>query len=330
MEESRPYTVFYVEVQGYFWYTKMPFGLTGAPSTFAHMTVQHLHDLLAQEIMELFIDDGGAAADTFEVMMTKLVTIFGRIWEQKLSLSVSKSKLFMTTVVFASATAGLKGVQPDLAKLTVVVNWKEPADALNLAVFLGLTSWFQDLIKGYVMVEKPLRDLLHRVELPQTYTKLVNRRTLLNYKLPGRWTSEHAESFFALKKILTSEPVLRGPRWDGTHFIVMSDGCQDAFGAVLVQKFKTVMLDGCKLTKLHPIGFALKRTSHLEAKNKPFLLEFSVLKFALDKFSNIIWGFPVQIEMDCQELWDIMMNDKLNATHARWRDGILSQQIVDV
>lgn len=25
-----------------------------------------------------------------------------------------------------------------------------------------------------------------------------------------------------------------------------------------------------------------------------------------------------------------MMNDKLNTTHARWRDGILSQQIVDV
>ena len=121
-EESRPYTAFYVEGRGYFWYAKMPFGLTGAPSTFAHMTAQHLHDLLAQEIMELFVDDGGAAADTFEEMMTKLVTIFGRIRERKLSLSASKSKLFMTTAVFAGATVGPKGVQPDLAKLTAVVN----------------------------------------------------------------------------------------------------------------------------------------------------------------------------------------------------------------
>jgi hypothetical protein len=45
-EASRPYTAFYVEGRGYFWYAKMPFGLTGAPSTFAHMTAQHLHDLL--------------------------------------------------------------------------------------------------------------------------------------------------------------------------------------------------------------------------------------------------------------------------------------------
>ena len=180
------------------------------------------------------------------------------------------------------------------------------------------------------MVEKPLRDLLRGVELPQKYTKSVYRRTLLNYKLANRWTPEHAKSFLALKKILTSEPVLRGPKWDGTHFIVTSDGCQDAFGAVLVQRFETVMPDSRKLTKLHPIGFASKRTSHSEAKYKPFLLEFAALKFALDKFSDVIWGFPVEIETDCQVLRDVMMNDKLNATHARWRDGILSQQIVDV
>jgi len=38
----------------------------------------------------------------------------------------------------------------------------------------------------------------------------------------------------------------------------------------------------------------------------------------------------VEIKTNCQALWDIMMNDKLNTTHARWRDGILSQQIMDV
>ena len=68
---SRPYTAFYVEGRGYFWYKRMPFGLTGAPSTFANMTATHLYDLLAEEAMELFVDDGGTAADTFEEMMGK-------------------------------------------------------------------------------------------------------------------------------------------------------------------------------------------------------------------------------------------------------------------
>ena len=79
--ESQPYTAFYVEGWGYFWYKWMPFGLTGAPSTFAHMTGQHLYDLLVKEIMELFVYDGGTAADTFSEMMDKLRHIFTRIHE---------------------------------------------------------------------------------------------------------------------------------------------------------------------------------------------------------------------------------------------------------
>ena len=67
---------FYVEGRGYFWYKHMPFGLTGVPSTSADMTAKQLHDLLVDEIMELFIDDGGTAADTFKEMMSKLTRIF--------------------------------------------------------------------------------------------------------------------------------------------------------------------------------------------------------------------------------------------------------------
>jgi hypothetical protein len=101
---------------------------------------------------------------------------------------------------------------------------------------------------------------------------------------------------------MTSEPVLRGPRWDGTPFILTTDGCQDAFGAVLTQKFNHVLPNGKVVQHLHPLGFASKRTSKAEEKYKPFLLEFAALKFGLDKFADIIWGFPVEVETDCQAL----------------------------
>jgi transposase InsO family protein len=329
-EESRPYTAFYVEGWGYFWYKRMPFGLTGAPSTFAHMTGQHLYDLLVKEIMELFVDDGGTAADSFPEMMSKLRLIFTRVRERGLSLSPSKSKFFMTTAEFAGATVGPNGVQPDLSKLTAIVNWKVPENALNLSSFLGLTGWFRDLIKDYARIEQPLRDLIREVEIPEKCSKTVYRRVMANHLLKGRWTVQHTHAFLKLKAIMTSEPVLRGPRWDGTPFIVTSDGSKDAFGAVLAQKSTTVLTSGRAVTKLHPIAFASKRTSKTEEKYKPFLLEFAGLKFALDKFSDIIWGFPVEVETDCQALRDHLMNDKLSATHARWRDGILSHQIVDV
>jgi hypothetical protein len=329
-EESRPYTCFYVEGKGYFRYKRMPFRLTGAPSSFGNMTANNLSDLLVEEVMELFVDDGGSAADTFEEMMDKLIRIFNRIRERGLSLSASKSEFFMTEMVFAGATVGPKGVQPDLKKLTAIVNWKIPQDASALAGFLGLTGWFRDLIRGYAKRTKPLQDLLREVELPEKYTKSVYRRVMANHKLDGRWAKEHTASFLDLKAALTSEPVLRGPKWDGTPFIITTDGCKDAFGAVLTQKFDHVLPSGKVVQQLHPLGFASKRTSKTEEKYKPFLLEFAALKFGLDKFTDIIWGFPVEVETDCQALRDHLMNDKLSATHARWRDGILAHQITDV
>ena len=171
--ESRPYTAFYIEGHGYFWYKCLPFGLTGAPSTFVSLTSKHMHELLTDGTMELFVDDGGAAADTFDKMMGKLKRIFTRIREWGLSLSASKSEFFMTEMVFAGATVGPNGVQPDLKKLTAIVNWKIPEDAAALAGFLGLTGWFRDLIPAYAHKEKPLRDLLWEVELPQDYTKTI-------------------------------------------------------------------------------------------------------------------------------------------------------------
>jgi hypothetical protein len=329
-EESRPYIAFYVEGRGYFWYAKMPFGLTGAPSTFAHMTATHMHDLLTKEVMELFVDDGGAAANSFGDMMSRLRCIFTRVRERKLSLSAAKSQFFMTEAIFVGGRVGPNGVLPDLTKLTAIVDWAKPQNALNLSSFLGLTGHFRDLIKNYARLEQPLRDLIRSVELPPNCSKTTYRRVMTGHKLDTVWTSEHDKAFVHLKATITTEPVLKGPKWDGTPFIVTTDGCKDGFAGVLAQRFKTTLPSGRTVEKLHPLAFASKRTSRTEEKYKPFLLEFAALKFSLDKFSNIIWGFPVEIETDCQALRDVLLNDKLNAAHARWRDGILAQQIVDV
>jgi transposase InsO family protein len=99
---------------------------------------------------------------------------------------------------------------------------------------------------------------------------------------------------------------------------------------VLAQWFSTTLASGKVVTKLHPIAFASKRTSEAERKYKPFLLEFAALKYSLDKFCDITWGYPIEVETDCQALRDVLMNDKLSATHARWRESVLSHQIRDV
>ena len=137
-----------------------------------------------------------------------------------------------------------------------------------------------------------------------------------NYKLKDKWTDTHIKVFLNLKAEMTAEPVLQGPKWDGTPFA--TDGSQDTFRAVLTQKFKYTLPSGKVVVKIHPIGFTSKRTSKTEEKYKLFLLEFAALKFGLDKFADITWGFPIKVKTDCQALHNHLLNDKLSATHARW------------
>ena len=329
-EEYRPYLAFYVEGRGFLTQKRMPFGLTGAPSTFAHVTAEKLGDVLTALALELFVDDGGMAGDDFDEMLGRTRKFFERVRATGLSLSAKKSEFFRSSMIFAGSRVSIDGVQADEAKLAAVFNWRQPPDLLNLSSFLGLTGFFRDLIKGYARLAQPLSDLLRAAAIPKNSGKAAYRAALRNVKLTDLWSPTHEKAFLSLKQVLTSQPVLKAPRFNGTPFIVTSDGCKDGFGTVLAQRSSETLPNGKVRTKLHPIAFASKRTSTSEEKYKPFMLEFAALKFALDKFDDTIWGFPVEIETDCQALRDVLVSTELNATHARWRDGVIAHQIVDV
>ncbi|KAH7918393.1 hypothetical protein BV22DRAFT_997840, partial [Leucogyrophana mollusca] len=58
------------------------------------------------------------------------------------------------------------------------------------------------------------------------------------YKLDDRWSLEHTKAFLDLKVAMTSRPVLHAARYDGSHFVVTSDGCTEGLTAVLSQRVR--------------------------------------------------------------------------------------------
>jgi hypothetical protein len=186
----------------------MLMGLTGAPSTFAEMMSTHLHNFIADGTMELFVNNGACAADSYEEMIEKLKHIFQRCQKWKLLLSPTKCWLFMTETTFASATIGPKGIQPDLAKLTAIVSWEQPPDALNLESFLGLTSHFSDLIQSYSTREGPLHNLVKAAPLIVPYMKNSYQQILWSFKLHDLWADKHTTAFLDLKAALVSKSIL--------------------------------------------------------------------------------------------------------------------------
>ena len=193
----------------------------------------------------------------------------------------------MTEAVFAGTTVGPKGVKPDMTKLTAIVDLPTPQDASHLEGFLGLSGYFRDLIRGYAKLKQLLCDILHKVEIPKGIGKQAYQWIMRNYKLEGVWNKGHDETFVEIKRRLISEPILQAPQFDGTHFILTTDGSKDAFARVLTQRIMFMLPGGKKVTCLHPLRYASKRTSSTE-KYKPHLLEFAALKFLLDMFADTI------------------------------------------
>jgi hypothetical protein len=163
----------------------MPFSLTGAPTTFAHITVEKLSDILPKLNVELLIDDGGMAGDYFEDLLDRTRQFFMCIRETHLSLSAKKLEFFMTEIVFAGSTIGPNGVKPDVTKITV--DCRQPPDVLNLSRFLGLTGHFWDLVKGYMKLAQPLTDLIRGVNIPKNAGKAAYHAALQAVKLANTW-----------------------------------------------------------------------------------------------------------------------------------------------
>ncbi|KIK55813.1 hypothetical protein GYMLUDRAFT_131670, partial [Collybiopsis luxurians FD-317 M1] len=65
-----------------------------------------------------------------------------------------------------------------------------------------------------------------------------------SFKLADKLSLEHTKAFIALKTALVLELVLQSPVWDGTHFILTTDGCKEGFAAVLAQQVKVVRPSG--------------------------------------------------------------------------------------
>jgi hypothetical protein len=99
----------------------------------------------------------------------------------------------------------------------------------------NLANHYRRYIKDFAKIALPLTNLLKGSPVKGS---------------PIGWTEKEEAAFRALKKALTSEPVLRHPRM-GQPFIIDTDSSQYYLGAVLQQTFR----DPDDQIRLHPIAY---------------------------------------------------------------------------
>jgi hypothetical protein len=71
-------------------------------------------------------------------------------------------------------------------------------------------------MKGYTALAQPLTDLAREAQIPKGWGKGAYHCAMKAYTLQDQWTENHQHMFLNLKIALTLEPVLKGPKFDGT------------------------------------------------------------------------------------------------------------------
>lgn len=225
-EESRKYTAFVVEGKCLLEWLRMPYGLTGAPSTF-----QRLMDKLKRKMANLiherklpnkwvdqvftYLDDWIIVSQDLEEHISILSLVFEVLREANLIVNRAKSSFACKEVKFLGYIIDEFGMRPNPERIQPILDFPVPTDRTRLRQFNGLVNWYHRHLKCIAKVQGPL-----------------NKLTSPN--VPWKWTDVEQKSFEDVKKALADAPRLFVPK-PGQPFILYTDASDFGLGAILVQ-----------------------------------------------------------------------------------------------
>lgn len=213
-EKDRPRTAF-ITKYGLFEYPRMPFGLCNAPSTFQR-GMELVLGRLQWVTLLIYLDDVIITGKTFKEHLNNLGEVLSRFRKFGLKLNSTKCSLYREEVLFLGHVVGKDGVRANPSLVQDVEKWHVPQNLKELQAFLGLTNYYRRFVQGYADIARSLHNLTRK---GVTY----------------HWKAEQEVAFGALKKALTTTPILAYPLAEG-RMILDTDAANFSIGAVLSQE----------------------------------------------------------------------------------------------
>jgi len=166
--------------RGLFQFTRMPFGLSGAPGSFCRLMQIVLRDHL-WTICLRYLDDIVIFAKTPQELLERLHIILDRLRQVGLKVKPSKCDLFRTEIKFLGHMVSAQGIEPLPDKIETIRDWPTPKCLRDAQAFFGLASYYRRFVQGFATIAEPL-------------TRLTKKHVHFN------WNEEAQEAFGRLKQ----------------------------------------------------------------------------------------------------------------------------------
>ena len=122
----------------------MPFGLCNAPATFQRCMMS-IFSNLAEEVMEIFMDDFTVYGSSFENCLHNLGTVLHRCQDKHLALNWEKCHFMITEGIVLGHMISVVGLEVDQAKVSIIKNLMPLTIVKGIRSFLGHASFYRRL-----------------------------------------------------------------------------------------------------------------------------------------------------------------------------------------
>ena len=249
---------------GTFAFRRMPFGLCNAPGTFQRCMMSIFSDL-AEEVMEIFMDDFTVYGSGFEQCLHNLGTVLQRFQDKNLALNWEKCHFMVTEGIVLGHMISTAGLEVDQAKVSIIRNLIPPTTVKGIRIFLGYAGFYRRFIRDFSKIARPL-------------CRLLEKDTKFNFD------ESYQNSFEEIKSRLVEAPIMEKSDWN-REFEIMCDASDFAMGVVLGQKTEKVFN-------------ANKTFNETQENYSTTEKEMLAIVFACEKFRPYILGSHVIIHTD--------------------------------
>ena len=268
-ESSRKYLTINTH-RGLYEYTRLPFGVSSAPSIFQRTMETLLQGL---SFVTVYIDDILISGRTPDEHMANLEKVLERLSKAGMRLKKSKCDFLLSEVEYLGHVISKQGVKPSAKKVRAIIHAPQPTCVSQLKAFLGLVNYYCKFIPD-------LSSLLHPL-----YALLRKRRE-------WKWGSQEEEAFVKAKEMLQSPRVLVHYNPD-LPLVLATDASPYGVGAVLSHQFP----EGER-----PIAYASRTLNVAECRYAQIDKEALAIIFGITKFHKYLAGRSFQICTDHKPL----------------------------
>ena len=247
---------------GRYCYLRTPFGIKSAQEVYQKRISQLFEDI---EGVETDIDDILIWDRSKEEHDQRLKMAFKRCEDIGLTLNKDKCVIGTSSVTYIGHILTTDGVKPDESKVKAILEMPAPTDKKGVMRLLGTVNYLAKFVPGMSQITEPIG-------------------ALLKQDVEFEWNSAQEAAFTKIKKILTSDPILK--YFDVNKEVTIScDASQSGLGSVLLQDNK-------------PVAYASRSMTDAETRYAQIEKELLAILFGMERFHQYTYGKEVIVESD--------------------------------